>query len=64
MHIIQWNVPIVNRPTDLTIPHHGASKLGQDLGVAVVDGLADQGNIPILYILAESYRWCSFPMLN
>ena len=42
----------------------GQSKLGQDLGVAVVDGLADQCIIPILYILAESYRWCSFSMLN
>jgi len=42
----------------------GPSKLGQDLGVAIVDGLADQGIIPILYRLAESYRWGSFSMLN
>ena len=21
LHMIQWNVPIVDRPTDLTIPH-------------------------------------------
>ena len=31
----------------------GPSKLGQVLGVPIVDGLADQGIIPILYILAE-----------
>jgi len=38
----------------------GPSKLGQDLDVAIVDGLADQDIMPILYILAESYRWGCF----
>ena len=42
----------------------GPSKLGWDLDVAIVDGLADQGIIPILYRLAESYRWGSFSILN
>ena len=42
----------------------GPSKLGWDLGAAIVDGLADQDIIPILYGLAESYRWDPVSMLN
>jgi hypothetical protein len=43
---------------------NGPSKLGWDLGAAIVDGLADQNIIPILYRLAESYRWGPFYILN
>jgi hypothetical protein len=42
----------------------GPSKLGQDLSVATVNGLADQGITSIPYRLAESCRWGFFSMLN
>jgi hypothetical protein len=42
----------------------GPSKPGQELVVAIVDRLASQGIIPILYGLAESYRWGSFSIPN
>ena len=38
--------------------------LGQELVVAIVDGLASQGVILILYGLAENYGWGSFSTLN
>jgi len=43
---------------------NGPSKLGWDLDAAIVDGLADQNITPVLYRLAESYRWGPFSMLN
>ena len=62
---LQWLNPLLTGQLTWQFPvFDGPSKLSWDLSVAVVDGLADQGIIPILYILAESYRWVPFSMLN
>jgi NAD(P)-binding Rossmann-like domain len=62
---LQWLNPLLTGQLTWQFPvFDGPSKLSWDLSVAVVDGLADQGIIPILYILAESYRWVPFSILN
>jgi hypothetical protein len=46
---LTWQFPIVDGP----------SNLSWELVVTIVDGLADQGVMSILYGLAESYGWGS-----
>ena len=62
---LQWLNPLLTRQLTWQFPIvDGPSKLGWDWVVTIVDGLASQGVIPVLYELAESYEWSAFSILN
>ena len=64
-HTIQWHVPIVNRPTDLTIHHvWWAIQPWLIFRCSHCWWIGWSGYHPILYRLAESYRWGLFSMLT
>jgi hypothetical protein len=57
---IQWLTPLLTRQLTWQFPIvDGPPNLSWELVVTIVDGLADQGIMSILYGLAESYGWGS-----
>jgi hypothetical protein len=64
-HTIQWNVPVVDRPTDLTIHHvWWAIQAWLRFRCSHCWWIGWSGYHSILYGLAESYRWDPVSTLN